>query len=123
MYQLYADSIEEDRKKREEVAVPAVETVQPIVKPKKRRQRRPTTVLRPTAPTKPPHVFAPVFTAPQPTAILDHIIQAVVSSPLPTLSIRPKARSANDEKFTDKTDSVEDSTEEDEETLFLLMAT
>jgi hypothetical protein len=121
MYDLYAESIEEDHKKRkigvyaEKPVIEIPVTPKAVKKTAKRRKVERFTGTEQKVTHKPLPVFAPVFTFVPETSTLDLAIKALVSSPLPTFKI-PKL--AKIDKIIEKIASIDDEDEEE----FLLMA-
>jgi hypothetical protein len=120
MYDLYAESIEEDHKKRKigayaEKLVEAPITPKAVKKVAKRRNVERFTGTEQKVTHKPLPVLAPVFTFVPETSTLDLAIKAIVNSPLPTFKI-PKL--AKIDKIIEKIAPIDDEDEEE----FLLMA-
>jgi hypothetical protein len=120
MYDLYAESIEEDHKKRkigvyaEKSVVEAPITPKAVKKVAKRRKVERFTGTEQKVTHKPLPVLAPVFTFVPETGTLDLAIKAIVNSPLPTFKI-PKL--AKIDKIIEKIAPIDEDEEE-----FLLMA-
>jgi hypothetical protein len=121
MYDLYAESIEEDHKKRkigvyaEKPVAEAPVTPKAVKKVAKRRKVERFTAIEQKVAHKPLPVLAPVFTFVPETSTLDLVIKAIVNSPLPTFKL-PKL--VKIDKIIEKIDSINDEDEEE----FLLMA-
>lgn len=120
MYELYANSIDEDHKKRKIGIYAEKGNIEKPVVPKtvkkaiKRRNTKRHTAPEQKGAYTPLPPLTPVFTFTPETSTLDLAIKAIVNSPLPTLKI---PRLVNVEKAIEKVDF----TSEDEEE-FLLMA-
>ena len=98
MYDLYAESIEEDHKRRkigayaERPVVDAPVTPKAVKKAAKRRKVERFAGVEQKVMHKPLQVLAPVFTFVPETSILDLAIKALVNSPLPTFKIPKLAK-------------------------------
>jgi hypothetical protein len=122
MYDLYAESIEEDHKKRkigayaEKPVAEAPITPKAVKKVAKRRKVERFTGTEQKVTHKPLPVLAPVFTFTPETSTLDLAIKAIVNSPLPTFKT-PKL--AKIDKIIEKIAPIDD---EDEEEFLLMVA-
>ena len=123
MYELYAESIEQDHKKRginQPEPVVAVATPQPTpAKPKVKRTRRATAKLTPSAAHKPLPRYAPAFVKPIDTpSIIEYLAEL---APLPRLSVAPKAKPIT-EVLVDTTVKKKKKQKEELEYLLLMAA-
>jgi hypothetical protein len=122
MYDLYAESIEEDHKKRKIGAYAEKPVAEAPITPKAVKKGSQTTQggafyrhrAKGNAQTLP--VLAPVFTFTPETSTLDLAIKAIVNSPLPTFKT-PKL--AKIDKIIEKIAPIDD---EDEEEFLLMVA-
>lgn len=119
MYQLYSESIEKDKEKRESENAPK-SIPKLVIKPKTKPRKPATVLLTPKKVSKPLPIFAPVFTQPAETTILDTIVGSILNNPLPTLRLKVRSNPVKTITAITKSSVVEDT--EDEEIEFLLMA-
>lgn len=119
MYELYAQSIEEDHKKRglikDEPAAP-VTVDQPVLQGKKQARKRRIKRLEQTPVSKPLPIFArtaPVFIKPPTQDLLDRVLADIKRTPLPSI------KSVVNKPVKQR---IKDRRKEDEEEFLLLAA-